>query len=501
MHRLFWKLFLSFWAALILFAAAVILALALYIDRQRERPDGAPQEDHVSRHIAAARDAALGGLPALQDWAREVDRHELVPVLVLDRDGRDVLDREVSPHLLARLRRHGMPRHPPSAVGPRGMMGPPAIGPSAVVRLPDGGEYRLVPDFRSVSLGRFLGRPRVIAVPLLAAALAAGLVCLLLARYLAAPIERLRRASVSYAAGDFSQRVGPTLGRRRDEIVDLALALDHMAERLDTLMGSQQALLRDVSHELRTPLARLQAAVGLARQQATQRPARPRGGDAEAALERIEREAERLNELVGQILTLSRQEAQGAALRREPVELDELLRAVAEDAAIEAEARGCTLETSSLAPVTIDADAELLHSALENVVRNAIRHTAPGTAVSVELAMPASGTEAVIRIADHGPGVPARMLERIFEPFVRVGEARDRQSGGFGLGLAIARRAIRRHGGSIAAANRAEGGLEVTIRVGAGLPAISPVAAGAEAAIAGKPAPTGAPVADRSGGE
>ncbi|MDA8109062.1 MAG: ATP-binding protein [Betaproteobacteria bacterium] len=450
MRRLFWKLFLSFWAALVLFAVAVVLAASLYVDQMRRREDAAPLYERYARYTAQAQAAVEAhGVEGLRAWAKRVDREELVPVLMLDAQGRDFLDRDVPLRALAHLRR--IMRAPP-AVGER--VRPP-------IRLPDGRALWLIPDFQGVTLGRFLGRPRVIAVPLLVAALAGGLVCLLLARYLAAPIERLRRATLGYAAGDFSQRVGPTLGARRDEIVELAHALDHMAERLDGLLRAQKELLRDVSHELRSPLARVQAALGLARQQA--------GNAAARELDRIEHETERLGDLIGQILSLSRLESGVGLTVREPVSLNELLDEVARDAELEAEARGCKVRMLAPGAASLEGDPTLLHSAVENVLRNAVHHTRPGTDVNLVLAADPAGGFA-ITVEDRGPGVPEEMLPRIFEPFVRVGEARDRASGGYGLGLAIAQRAVEAHGGRIGAANRPGGGLAITIH----LPGLSP---------------------------
>jgi two-component system sensor histidine kinase CpxA len=450
-NRLFWKLFFSFWVALILFAAAVILAASFYVDRLRAQQNSATPFQEYARHIESAQAAADGaGIEGLRQWARRVDGAELIPMLAIDENGRDVLDREVSPRAMLHLRRHIQSRDPADADA------------RPAVRLADGRAFWLFPDFQNVTLGRFLGRPRVIAVPLLAAALAGALVCLMLARYLAAPIERLRRATQAYAGGDFSHRVGPTLGKRRDEIVDLAFALDDMAERLDALLRAQRHLLRDISHELRSPLARVQAALGLARQRA--------GGAAEAEFDRIEREAERLGDLIGQILSVSRLDTDGnVALNVEPVALDELLAEIVQDAAIEAGTRGCSIKLSTPASATLDGDPALLHSAVENVLRNAIRYTAPGSAVTVTLVAQNGGEKGyVLRVEDCGPGVAHDMLARIFEPFVRVGDARDSTSGGHGLGLAIAQRAVRAHGGRIQAENRREGGLAVVIHLPAG---------------------------------
>jgi two-component system sensor histidine kinase CpxA len=447
MQRLYWKFFVSFWIALLLFAATSLLFTSHYLDRLRAQQDaGAPRERYEQR-IAQARDLAQQhGLQGLKDWAHEVDEHEAVPLLVLDAAGDDVLGRDVPAQALEHLRRHDE-----RAERPRNMMR--GMRPEPSIVLDDGSRYRIVPDLQGVTLGRLLGRPRVIAVPLLLGTLISALVCLLLARYLTAPIERLRRAAEAYAAGDLTQRVGASLGGRRDEIVDLALAFDHMAERLNELMLSHKQLLRDVSHELRSPLARLQAALGLARQRA--------GTATQPELDRIEDEAERLNELIGQLLSLARLEAGAQDTPLESVNLSELLTTVTEDATLEAGVRQCEVRLQQPALLCVRGNVKLLHSALENVVRNAIHYTAAGSAVTIT----ASQTDGrvLIRVTDHGPGVPEQMLPRMFEPFVRVGEARDRRSGGYGLGLAIAKRAIGLHGGEISARNEAAGGLCVII--------------------------------------
>jgi two-component system sensor histidine kinase CpxA len=454
MHRLFWKLFLSFWVALVLFAAGSLVAASLYLDQARAKRDATTPYEHAELLVAGARHAAdTGGIAGLRAWARETDDKELVPILVLDREGHDLLDREVSARAQARWLRH---RQMVAEPGERRADAPPPLPFDLAVDMADGREYWLVADFEGATLGRFLTRPRVLAVPLILGTLVAGLVCLLLARYLASPMERLRAATALYASGDFSHRVGPSLGGRRDELADLAFAMDHMAERLAALIESQRALLRDVSHELRSPLARLQAALGLVRQ---------RGGTiADSELERFEREADRLSDLVGGILSFSRLDSGVQDARREPVSLDQMMRDVVADTQAEAENHGCTLVLEAPAEMPCSGDPLLLHSAFENVLRNAVRHAPQGSEVRVGMGVETGHTYA-ITVEDAGPGVPQNMLERIFEPFVRVDEAREMQSGGFGLGLAIARRAVLAHGGTIAARNRPAGGLAVTIRL------------------------------------
>ena len=450
MHRLFWKIFLSFWVALVLFTAAIILAASQYLEQIKAQRNANVRYETLSRQVAEAQAVIeRKGIEGLKAWAREVDREEMVPVLVINADGKDLLGREVPPRALERLHRYLKPQSPGEQLVSK-------IRP--VTHRADGSEYWLTHDFQSVTLGRFLQRPRVIAVPLTVGILIGALMCLLLARYLTSPIERLRRATEAYAAGDLGQRVGPSLGRRRDEIADLAAAFDHMAERLSALMFSQKQLLIDVSHELRSPLSRLQVALGLARQRAGTHPA--------PELDRIEREIERLDELIGQLLSLARLESDTQPPAPEAVDISELLRTVVSDAALEAHTRHCELHLEKCVPAVIQGNAQLLHSALENVVRNAVKYTAEGTRVTLAMDRdPERPDWLMVQVRDRGPGVPEEMLVRLFEPFVRVGAARDRMSGGYGLGLAIAERAVRLHGGDISARNEPEGGLTVTIRL------------------------------------
>lgn len=447
MHRLFWKIFLSFWAALILFSAATMIAASHFLDRLREQQElTSPYERFRSYAADGQRIAEDDGIDGLKTWLRALDRSEVVPLLVVDRGGHDLLGRPVPERIVEHLAREA--DHPPPPPGTETHR--------LLIVLPDRIEYRLIPDFQAVSLGRVLRRPRVIALPVVVAAIVSGLVCLILARYLTAPLGRLRRATEVYAAGDLSERVAPTLGSRKDEIADLARAFDRMAQRLQELMTSQRQLLSDVSHELRSPLARLQVALGLARQRAD--------GRAASEFDRIERETEHLNDLIGQLLSLARLEAGVTQTEREPVDVAELLATVAADADFEARANHRRVEITKAVSAVIQGDTRLLHSALENIVRNAVRYTAVGTAVTLSLDYENDRPDAlVLRVHDHGPGVPVEMLPRMFEPFVRIDDARDRASGGYGLGLAIAQKAIHLHGGTISAQNGPDDGLSVII--------------------------------------
>ncbi|HRX84133.1 MAG TPA: ATP-binding protein [Phycisphaerae bacterium] len=307
------------------------------------------------------------------------------------------------------------------------------------------------------------------ALPFLVLAIALGGVSYWLARHVAAPVQRLRAVSQQLGHGDLTARVGPAVSRRKDAIGGLGRDFDLMADRLHALVESHQRLLRDVSHELRSPLARLRVALGLAEAQA--------GPAAAEALQEIEGEAGRLNDLIGRLLTVSRLDAQSAAMERVPLDLAELVRRIAEDGDYEAQSQGCRTRVVRCDACTLGADADLLHSAIENVVRNAIRYTARGTEVEISLAR-VEGC-AVVAVRDHGPGVPAEALADIFRPFYRLGDARDSASGGAGLGLAIAQRAVAVHDGTIWALAAPGGGLIVELRLPVGGPG-----AGVDALIA-----------------
>ena len=293
------------------------------------------------------------------------------------------------------------------------------------------------------------------------------------------PVARLRKAARQLAAGKLSARVPlpPKQSRifAEDEISALMHDFNHMAERLESLVDAQKLLLRDVSHELRSPLSRLSVALELAREDAEPSMA--------THLDRIERETERLNLLIGQLLTLSSMEALEKLENFEPVSLNRLIERLIPDAEYEARQRQCSVIFHAADECVIAGNQQLLYPAVENVVRNAIRYTESGSIVQIELAAVTRNGErqAQIEISDHGPGIPDSQLDAIFRPFHRVDYARSPGTGGFGVGLAIAERAVKLHNGEVAAFNRAGGG--ATIRMN--FPAIEEASAGKPAADPG----------------
>jgi two-component system sensor histidine kinase CpxA len=291
----------------------------------------------------------------------------------------------------------------------------------------------------------------------LAALSATGLVCFLMVRYLTSPIRKLQAAVRRFAQGDLSVRVAPLIGRRRDEIAELGRDFDTMAARIEKLMHAHENLLRDVAHELRSPLTRINVALAITRKH----------GNAQMAgyLDRIGAEARQLGDLITQVLVLSRLENTEVELHLEPVSLDSLIERIVKDANFEGQNRPSSVTFHFEQQATLRADGRLVHSAIENVVRNAMRFSPAGSPVEIvqTVQVVQDRTLAVVTISDRGPGVPPETLEDLFKPFFRVAAKQSRPGRGAGIGLAIAFHAVSLHRGTIHAMNRPRGGLVVEI--------------------------------------
>jgi two-component system, OmpR family, sensor histidine kinase CpxA len=451
MKSLFLKIFLSFWVAQALFLVIALLVM-LALRPQRNASWEALRTTALTEAIEAYEH---GGAKEAHEYLENLQTKQHVRVYVFDDQGNEISGRSSAGWAERVAAGRPLPQRP-------GMLFPrPQILTES--RASSDGQHlytialELPPGPRV-----FLGPPWHVPFPgLIIAVLSSGFVCYFLAWYMTKPVTRLRAATQQLAAGDLTARAGDPNSKRRDEIAGLVRDFDSMAARLETLVKAQSRLLNDISHELRSPLARLNVALGLARQRS--------GPESAAMLERIELEAGRLNELIGRLLTLARLEDGEQSVASTPVLLDEVVLNVTEDAEFEAQARHCHVRSEIPAGIWgVRGDASLLHSAIENVVRNAIRYTREGTTVQIHLEKTknaSAGEEAVVRVTDCGSGVPEEALEKLFQPFYRLDDARGRQTGGVGLGLAITERAVRFHGGRVLAVNRAEGGLMVEIHL------------------------------------
>ncbi len=448
MRSLFLKIFLAYWLAFALFlVSAILVTLALRPPRENTVVESS-QEKFLSDAVQAYR---TDGAEGLRRYSRGLRESQHVRIFLFDQQGHDLTGRTV-PEWIQKVQQ-GQTHTANSfwgRIGPVQFLRPSMTGP-------DGKVYSMVIELPP-ERGLF-GPHGVPGLGIFIAVICSGLVCYGLTRYLTSPIVRLRAATHKLAAGDLSARAGSGKKRGHDEMSELVRDFDTMAERLEDLVNSQSRLLKDISHELRSPLARLNVALELARQRT--------GPEAQTALERIELEANRLNELIGRLLTIVRLESGHDAMRKAPVNMQGLVREITEDAAFEAQSRHGHVDCFIVNEVTVIGDAGLLKSAIENVVRNAVRYMPENSTVEVRLESLVGGdqSEGIVRVIDSGPGVPADALDKLFRPFYRIDDARGRATGGVGLGLAIADRAVKLHGGTIAAANRPEGGLTVEIRL------------------------------------
>ena len=433
MRRLFWRMFAAFW----LVSVALIIAIAWSSTSNFESAKipglgitrlQAAMDDQL---LHTAHELEQGGSDGLRRWLGETTAYGPGTIYVLDAQQHDLLGRSVPAQALA----------------------PSERARTRELRARDGTAYTAAAVFEGSFLKRLIWRkPTAFWTNIVMAVVISALASALLASYVAAPLARIRASARRVARGDLSARIGELRYGRSAEMLALAEEFDSMAARLKDLVEGQRRLIRDVSHEMRSPLSRLRVALELARS--------PDSGDAAVQLDRIERETLRLEELIAQAIQLSRMETT-LPEKVENVALDELVADIAADAAYEAQARPCTLHVAQSTPLTVRAEPDLLTSAIENVLRNAVSYTAADSQIDVRLDR--TDGQARLRVRDSGPGIPPGDCARIFEPYFRTDNARQRSSGGSGLGLAIAKRAVERQGGRIQATNADGGGLEVEI--------------------------------------
>jgi two-component system sensor histidine kinase CpxA len=468
MHRLHVKIFLWFWLGILVVTGTLWSLTELTSTRAED--DRRWEEKYTPRVDLWARQEAQilrrEGPAALERYIGSFQSDPGVLNYIFDADGRELLQRDPSPPVRQLVT--SMADWPPGT--PRVDRAERIIGERVVDSR--GRAHIVVIDFPSPSVlnrslfeflspdfyATFPGRASVLRV--VAVLTVAAIFCFVLARHIARPIDRLRLAARNIANQQLQTRVDGSVLERKDELADLGRDFDRMAERIEQLVTAQRHLLADVSHALRSPLARLNVALGLARQR--------NGQPTSEHLDRIETEAERLNKLIGQLLTMARVDSGVDLERPTRFDLGSVVEEVSTDAEYEARNRQCAVVFSQRGgECVVDGAREMLRGAVENVVRNAVRHTAEQTRVEVSLdrRAAAGGAHGIITVRDYGPGVPPGAVDTLFVPFNRVlsgGLANPERTG---LGLAITRRTFEVHGGSATAANAPDGGFVVTLEL------------------------------------
>lgn len=449
MRSLFLKIFLWFWATAILTGVALILTFVL-------QPGGVPARWHMALSEtarmygrAAVGEMEHGGPAAVADYLQDLSRSAHTQACLFDHNGTAVAGSACDTFLP--LVRRAAATSTASAFGIRYGL----VRVALQVTGRNGSSYIFATELPAGPRAAFGPDPLGLALHWGVALVVSGFICYLLARYLTAPILQLGAASRQLAAGKLNTRAATGSQRRNDELGELIRDFNTMADRIESLVSSQRQLISDVSHELRSPLARLIVAMDLARER--------KGND--PAFERMEKDFERLNEMVGRLLTVARLDASNASVQMKILNLRVLVSEVVSDAEFAAHERQRSVQLSGDEDdIYVRGNPDLLRSAIENIILNAVRYTVPDTFVDVQLRQEAD-SYALLRIRDHGPGVPESELANIFRPFYRVADARDEQSGGHGLGLAITDRVVRLHAGSLSAMNALGGGLEIEVRI------------------------------------
>lgn len=472
MGRLFWKFLLFFFLAQL----TSVVGVGLSIWWQAKQAEAFRADIEASRPARDAVDAAAstlqyGGKESLIKLLQKWQKSRMPQVYAVDETGQEIMHRNYSTKAFDSASRVARQNVLSSVAQNIELPG----GQKFLLFVPESGARGFngrqppPPEFRPplIESGlEFLGlapRPpggdmqrkfRMIypVKPLLAGALASLIFAAILAWYFSKPIKNLRHAFQQASEGNLDIRVSKNMGGRRDELSDLGRDFDAMAARLSSLLQGQTRLLHHVSHELRSPLARIQMALGLAEQN---------DKNIESTLKRVELEASRMDKMVGELLELSRLESGVVHLKKEAVDLIDLLTTLLEDAAFEAKSKQLVLSSQMPKQLIIVAQSDLLYRAIENVMRNAIKYTPESSEISLICQEIRSENAVNITINDQGNGVAESELNDIFKPFIRGSQGS--QTVGHGVGLAIAKQIIEAHGGKVFAKNLKPVGFSVEI--------------------------------------
>lgn len=445
MRSLYWKIFISFWLATIL-----IIITTAWFTGQIAKKSSIPVREQVfmdSYANAAVATFEAGKKKALIQWLQQTGLSRHMNMFLISSTG-EIVGSDNIPPLVRKVAENIILDQLNEGIFKTGN-----LIVSHEILSTSGKAYRLA-AVTEKPFTHFVEIPWAgLTIRLVIAIFFSGLICYLLSLYLTQPLRSLRIAAKSIATGKLNTRVGKFIGHHKDEIAALSSEFDRMAEQLEAIVNSKQRLLQDISHELRSPLARLNIAIELAKNKT--------GSLAETEFSRMETESYRLNALIGEILEFARLDKSIAALHLTSVDLPELLNTIIHDANYEFGGSSERIKAGQIQPCQLYLDKKLMHRAIENILRNALRYSDKPVVVSLE--HDSAQEHVFIKIKDRGPGVPENQLKKIFNPFYRVDTSREKKTGGYGLGLAIASQATKLHQGRITAENRKGGGLSVCI--------------------------------------
>lgn len=449
MRSLYWKIFLSFWLATIL-----IIITTAWVTSEIAQKASIPAREQLfmdSYANAAVATFESGQHDALKKWLAHTGNSKKMTLYLLCSTG-EIVSNQQAPQQIRRIASDLAKEQLDD-----GLLKFGNLIVSHEILSTSGKAYRLA-ALSERPLSHFVVIPWAgLTIRLVIAIFISGLICYILSIYLTKRLRFLGLAAKSIATGKLNTRVNHLKGPARDEIAELSYEFDRMAEQLEALVNSKERLLQDISHELRSPLARLQIAIELGRNKTH--------GVADVEFCRMEIECLRLNTLIGEILEFARLDKSADALDKTHSLILELLTDIAADANFEYNNEHTRVVVDALVNPVLYIDKRLMHRAIENIVRNALRYSPPQELVTISLTTDDSLKQCYIDISDKGPGVPNEQLQTIFNPFYRVDTSRTKKTGGYGLGLSIAEKAVALHQGTIVAKNKIDGGLQVRITI------------------------------------